>query len=66
MKAREIRNKSKDEIIKLEADLLIEGFNLRIQKATGQMNSPDKLSKVRKNLARIYTILSEKKRQEIL
>ena len=65
MKAREIRNKSRDEIIKLEADLLIEGFNLRIQKATGQMNRPDKLSKVRKDLARIYTLLSEKNRQQI-
>ena len=65
MKAREIRNKTKNELIKLEAELLIEGFNLRIQKATGQIDKPHQIRNVRKNLARIYTILSEKNRQEL-
>ena len=65
MKAREIRNKTKKELIKLEAELLIEGFNLRIQKATGQIDKPHQIKIVRKNLARIYTILSEKNRQEL-
>ena len=66
MKAKEIRKKTIDELNKLESEMLAEVFNLRIQKATGQINKTDQINKVRKNLARIYTILSEKIREEKL
>lgn len=37
-----------------------EQFNFRMQRATGQLSKPDQLAKVRKNIARIHTVLLEK------
>jgi large subunit ribosomal protein L29 len=60
MKASELRQKSADEL-KLELDgLLREQFNLRMQKGTGQLSRPDQVNKVRRDIARIKTILNEK------
>jgi large subunit ribosomal protein L29 len=60
MNANELRQKSADEL-KLELDgLLREQFNLRMQKGTGQLARPDQVNKVRRNIARIKTILNEK------
>jgi large subunit ribosomal protein L29 len=60
MKANELRKKSADEL-KMELDnLLREQFNLRMQKGTGQLSRPDQVKKVRRNIARIKTLLSEK------
>ncbi len=62
MKANELRQKSADEL-KLEMDgLLREQFNLRMQKGTGQLSRPDQVNKVRRDIARIKTILNEKSR----
>ncbi len=61
MKATELREKSVSE---LEAELLglyREQFNLRMQKGVGQLSRPDQFSKVRRNIARIKTILNEKR-----
>ena len=60
MKASELRDKSADEL-KMELDnLLREQFNLRMQKGTGQLSRPDQVKKVRRNIARIRTVLTEK------
>lgn len=60
MNANELRGKSGDEL-KQELDgLLREQFNLRMQKGTGQLSRPDQVKKVRRNIARIKTILNEK------
>lgn len=60
MNANELREKSADEL-KMELDnLLREQFNLRMQKGTGQLSRPDQVKKVRRNIARIKTVLSEK------
>jgi large subunit ribosomal protein L29 len=60
MKASELRDKSADEL-KLELDgLLREQFNLRMQKGTGQLSRPDQVKKVRRDIARIKTVLNEK------
>jgi len=60
MDANELRRKSADEL-KMELDnLLREQFNLRMQKGTGQLSRPDQVKKVRRNIARIKTVLSEK------
>ena len=61
MKATELREKSVSE---LEAELIglyREQFNLRMQKGVGQLSRPDQFSKVRRNIARIKTILNEKR-----
>ena len=60
MNASDLRQKSNDEL-KLELDsLLREQFNLRMQKGTGQLSRPDQVRKVRRDIARIKTVLNEK------
>ncbi len=60
MDAAEMRTKSVSEL-KLELqNLLREKFNLNMQKGTGQLSRPDQMGKVRKDIARIYTIINEK------
>ncbi len=60
MKASELRQKTVQELKEIESQLLKESFNLRMQKATGQLSKPDQIGKVRKDIARVYTVLSEK------
>jgi len=60
MNASDLRQKSGAEL-KLELDgLLREQFNLRMQKGTGQLSRPDQVRKVRRDIARIKTVLNEK------
>jgi large subunit ribosomal protein L29 len=60
MKAGDLRSKSVDEL-KLELDgLLREQFNLRMQKGTGQLSRPDQVKKVRRDIARVKTVMNEK------
>lgn len=59
MKADEIRKKSKDELDSLLNDLFREQFNLRMQKGSGQLSKPDRFKSVRRDIARIKTILHE-------
>ena len=60
MKANDLRQKSEGEL-KSELDVLLrEQFNLRMQQGTGQLTRPDQMKKVRRNIARIKTVLTEK------
>ena len=59
MKASELRQKSKDELGTILLDLSRERFNLKMQKGTGQLSKPDQVKKVRRDVARIHTILNE-------
>ena len=59
MKASEIRQKTKDDLGTMLLDLSRERFNLKMQKGTGQLSKPDQVKKVRRNVARIHTILNE-------
>ena len=61
MKAIELRNKSIDDLKKELLELLREQFNLRMQKANDQLNRHTQLKKVRRDIARVKTILNEKK-----
>ncbi|MDD5275213.1 MAG: 50S ribosomal protein L29 [Methylovulum sp.] len=60
MKASELRQKSKDELDIMLLDLSRERFNLKMQKGTGQLSKPDQVKKVRRDVARIRTVLKEK------
>jgi large subunit ribosomal protein L29 len=60
MSVSEIQNKSKDELLEELVGLRREQFNLRMQQATGQMARPDQYRKVRKNIARVKTVLRAK------
>ncbi len=60
MKPGEVRELSVDELRQREKDLDDELFRLRIQKSMGQLEAPAKVRDVRRDLARIKTILREK------
>ncbi|TDX97965.1 50S ribosomal protein L29 [Thiohalophilus thiocyanatoxydans] len=60
MKASELREKNVEDLNKELLELTREKFNLRIQTATGQMNRTHQLKAVRRNIARVKTILNEK------
>ena len=60
MSVSEIQNKSKDELLEELVGLRREQFNLRMQQATGQMARPDQYRLVRKNIARVKTVLRAK------
>ena len=62
MNAADMRSKSVSEL-KLELqNLLRERFNLSMQRGTGQLSRPDQFRKVRKDIARVNTILNEKQK----
>jgi len=60
MKATEMRSKSQVELEQELQDLLKEQFSLRMQQGAGQLARPDQVKKVRKNIARIKTVMNEK------
>ena len=60
MKATEMRSKSQVELERELQDLLKEQFSLRMQQGAGQLARPDQAQKVRKNIARIKTVMNEK------
>ena len=60
MKAAEIRELSVDELHSREKDLDDQIFRLRIQKSMGQLEAPARVRELRKDLAKIKTILREK------
>jgi large subunit ribosomal protein L29 len=60
MKAVELRTRSVSELTLELHNLLRERFNLSMQKGTGQLVRPDQVRKVRKDIARINTVLTEK------
>ncbi len=61
MKVEELRSLSLQELSDKEEELKKEFFNLRFQKATGQIENPMRLRTTRKEIARIKTIISELK-----
>ena len=64
MRASELRVKSVDELNKELLDLLKAQFGLRMQKATQQLNNVSQLGKVRRDIARVRTLLREKAVQQ--
>ncbi|OJU49488.1 MAG: 50S ribosomal protein L29 [Mesorhizobium sp. 61-13] len=60
MKAEVIRSKTQDQLSDELASLKKEQFNLRFQKATGQLEKTARVKQVRKDIARIKTIAAEK------
>jgi large subunit ribosomal protein L29 len=60
MKATELRDKSVEDLGKELMGLLREQFNLRMQKGTGQLSKTHRVGQVRREIARVKTILNEK------
>ena len=63
MNVQEMRDKSSTELQEELSSLLKEQFNLRMQKGTGQLAQPHELRKVRRQIARVQTILNEKSKE---
>jgi large subunit ribosomal protein L29 len=64
MKASELRTKDVAALDKEVTELLTQHFKLRMQKATQQLTNHTQLGKTRRDIARVKTVLAEKKRQQ--
>lgn len=60
MKASELRAKQVGELKRILVDLHRESFNLRMQKATGQLGQSHQIKVVRRDIARLNMVLAEK------
>lgn len=61
MKASELRDKSVEELQQEVENLVKEQFNYRMQQSTGQLGQSHLLKQVKKDIARVKTVLNEKR-----
>ena len=60
MKANELREKSVEQLNEVLVDLLKQQFGLRMQHATGQLGKTSEIEQVRRDIARVKTVIAEK------
>jgi large subunit ribosomal protein L29 len=60
MNAQELRDKTPDQLREELSNLKKEAFNLRFQQATGQLESTARMRSVKRDVARVRTVLTEK------
>jgi large subunit ribosomal protein L29 len=65
LKAAELRDLGSDELGVRERELTDQLFRLRIQKSMGQLEAPNKIRTVRRDLARVKTVLRQKEAKRI-
>jgi large subunit ribosomal protein L29 len=63
MKPTELREITADELLKKEQDLRKELFNLRFQQATGEIENPMRIRAIKRDIARILTIVTQKNKK---
>jgi len=61
MKAAELRDLAVEELGQRERELQDQLFRMRIQKSMGQLDAPEKIKTVRRDLARVKTVLRQKR-----
>jgi large subunit ribosomal protein L29 len=61
-KVADVRAKSADQLQEMLVDLRKEQFNLRFQRATGQLEATGRIKQVRRDIARVKTIMAERSR----
>jgi large subunit ribosomal protein L29 len=66
MKAKELRDLTYDELVRKEGDLKEELFNLRFRLATGQLDNPMTIRALRKDMARVKTVIRQKELETAL
>ena len=64
LKTSDLRELDADELRDKERELAQQLFALRLQKVTGQLESPAKMSQSRRDMARVLTVLREKQDEE--
>ena len=65
MNVKEIRDKSNAELAQEITSLKEELFNLRFQQATGQLENPARMREVKKTIARIKTVITERELSDV-
>jgi len=65
MKASELRNKTQEELQEELESLLKAQFNLRMQSATQQLTNTSQIKQVRRDIARVRTIMTEKQAEKV-
>ena len=65
MKVSDLREKSSDQLVEELVRLKKEAFNLRFQKATGQLENTARVRFVRRSIARVATLITEKTAQSV-
>jgi large subunit ribosomal protein L29 len=63
MNAQDLKAKSEKELREQLSGLMREQFSLRMQKGTGQLTKPHELRRVRRDIARVSTVLNEKSKE---
>lgn len=63
MKIKEIKELSVEELQARKRELTKEGFNLRLQQQTGQLEKPSQLRSIRREIARIETVITQRSAQ---
>ena len=63
MKAKEIREMTLEDMRAKESELRRELFNLRMQHSIGELSNPMRLRQIRRDIARLKTIMAEKERE---
>jgi large subunit ribosomal protein L29 len=61
VKLRELRERSESDLLLRERELAEQLFALRLQKTTGQLEKPSKIGEAKRELARVLTVLREKR-----
>ena len=61
MNASELKEKSAEELQTMLLDLRKEQFNLRMQQGTGQLSRPHLMKQVKKDIARVHTVINQAK-----
>lgn len=64
MKAKELRDLTYEELVKKESDLQAELFNLRFRFATGQLDNPMTIKALRRDMARVKTVIRQKEMEK--
>lgn len=64
MKIGDVRAKSRDELQAMLLELRKEQFNLRFQRATGQLEAVSRIRQVRRDIARVKTVMNERRRAQ--
>jgi large subunit ribosomal protein L29 len=60
MKASKMREQTVEELLEKERELAEQLFALRLQKVTGQLEKPSRVRELRRDMARVLTVLREK------
>ena len=63
MKAEELKGKSPDELTKMLVEMRKEQFNLRFQQSGGQLENTAQMRKVRRDIARVKTMLTQQQKE---